>query len=76
MLNQLFAVKTFKGSPYHDSDLNRMVDREIELIRVLDHPNIVSFERLIQQDEARYLVMEYCPGGDLHKLLQRCRAAK
>lgn len=39
--------------------------RELEILRTLDHPNIVKFYETYQDDKFFHLVMEYCSGGEL-----------
>ncbi|XP_044499614.1 calcium-dependent protein kinase 24-like [Mangifera indica] len=42
------------------------VRREVEIMRSLPkHPNIVSFKEAYEDEEACYLVMELCQGGEL-----------
>jgi len=44
---------------------------EIAIIKELDHPNIVKYYETYQNDEFLYIVMEYCPGGDLFDLITK-----
>lgn len=44
---------------------------EIEIIKTLDHPNIVKYYETYQNNEFLYIVMEYCPGGDLFDLITK-----
>ncbi|KAK3864906.1 hypothetical protein Pcinc_029442 [Petrolisthes cinctipes] len=48
---------------------------EVNLLRELRHPNIVRFQHHIVDRRATtlYILMEYCPGGDLGRLVSRCR---
>lgn len=41
------------------------VNRELEILRKLDHPNIVRLKSFYEDVENYYLVMELVPGGDL-----------
>ncbi|EEQ38806.1 putative serine threonine-kinase [Clavispora lusitaniae] len=41
------------------------VNRELEILRKLDHPNIVKLKSFYEDIENYYLVMELVPGGDL-----------
>ena len=50
-------------------DLIARFVREGEMLRQLNHPNIVKFITAVQQDERYYLVMEYVTGGSLETLL-------
>ena len=46
-------------------------DEEIELLKKLDHPNIIKlFEYFIDEDNY-YLITEYCNGGDLFDLIKK-----
>ncbi|CAG0903314.1 unnamed protein product, partial [Darwinula stevensoni] len=44
---------------------------EIQLLKKLNHPNIVKMEDFLWDQKNIYIVMEYCGGGDLSKLIQR-----
>lgn len=46
-----------------------MVLREIELMKVLDHPNIVRFHEVYEEKTRFYLVMELLSGRDLFERL-------
>lgn len=39
--------------------------QELEILRVLDHPNILRCYDLIQDEYHYYILMEYCEGGEL-----------
>lgn len=41
------------------------VNRELSILRQLDHPNIVYLKSFYEDIDNYYLVMEYVPGGDL-----------
>lgn len=45
--------------------------REAEILRLLNHPNIVALLDAIKHDDTHYLVMEYVSGGSLRDLLTR-----
>jgi serine/threonine protein kinase len=40
---QMFALKTFKTAMDDKAMLSKLIDTEIELLKHLSHPNIVSF---------------------------------
>ena len=44
-------------------------DEEIELLKQLDHPNIVKLFEYFSNNDKYYLITEYCKGGDLSELL-------
>jgi len=62
---QEFAVKVFSKSVLTDDNLNRIF-AEAEIMRDLkDHPNIIKFIDLREDEKNIYLFMQYAPGGDL-----------
>ena len=44
-------------------------EEEIELLRQLDHPNIVKLFEYFSNNDKYYLITEYCKGGDLSELI-------
>ncbi|XP_037541477.1 serine/threonine-protein kinase Nek2 [Nematolebias whitei] len=52
----------------------QMLVSEVNLLRELKHPNIVRYyDRIIDRTNATlYIVMEFCEGGDLSCLINRC----
>lgn len=44
-------------------------------MRELSHPHIVKYhDRIIdKRSDKIYIIMEYCDGGDLAKLIRSCR---
>lgn len=64
----LVAVKVFHD---HVNMGNKEDDRELQLLRKLDHPNIIrllAIEKLASTNKC-VLVLEYCEGGSLHHML-------
>ena len=54
------------------------ITSEINILKELHHPNIVKYyDRIIDKENTKiYIIMEYCPGGDLSQLIKRCRHQK
>ena len=54
------------------------ISSEINILKELHHPNIVKYyDRIIDKENMKiYIIMEYCPGGDLSQLIKRCRSQK
>lgn len=42
-----------------------LLQREITILRNMDHPSIINFYECYQDSKYLYIVMEYCCGGDL-----------
>ena len=62
--NKCFAIKIAERNVNDRSDLDVFL-RELEYLKAFDHPNIVKFHEVYQDETKYYLVMEYLSGGDL-----------
>nr|KYP43152.1 Protein kinase G11A [Cajanus cajan] len=66
-----FAMKVMdKASLASRKKLTR-AQTEREILQLLDHPFLPTLYTHFETDRFTCLVMEYCPGGDLHTLRQR-----
>ena len=66
-----FAMKVMdKASLASRKKLTR-AQTEREILQLLDHPFLPTLYTHFETDRFLCLVMEYCPGGDLHTLRQR-----
>lgn len=54
------------GLTYHQKD-NVHLLKEIHILKLLDHPNILKCFEVFEDELKYYVAMEYCPGGDLFK---------
>lgn len=45
--------------------------QEVIYLKKLDSPNIVKYYETYEDDDYVYLVMEYCPGGELFDLISQ-----
>jgi calcium-dependent protein kinase len=58
------AVKVLRKSQM-DSEEQKMLFNEINILRSLDHPNIVKMYEFFEDDKRYYIVTEICKGGEL-----------
>lgn len=58
-----FAIKTIYKEKIQKS--LHLLKRELEILKTLDHPNIIKFYETYQDDKFFHFVMEYCSGGEL-----------
>lgn len=66
-----FAMKVMdKASLASRKKLNR-AQTEREILQLLDHPFLPTLYTHFETDRFSCLVMEFCPGGDLHTLRQK-----
>ena len=64
--NYLRAVKAIKKKLVDSSEFFN----EIEVLKALDHPNIIKLFDCYQDKSYYYMVEEYCSGGDLFDYIQ------
>ena len=67
-MNMLRAMKII---PVNSKNEEEKTDEEIELLRQLDHPNIVKLFEYFSDEDKYYLITEYCRGGDLFDLIKK-----
>ena len=62
---QKVAIKILdKGKIKTKEDLTR-IQREIKILSMLDHPNIIKTYKISETPKKYYIIMEYCEGGEL-----------
>ncbi|KAL6067644.1 MAP microtubule affinity-regulating kinase 1 [Balamuthia mandrillaris] len=69
---QVVAVKIMKKANLEKADLIR-IKRELRIMTLLDHPNIVQLYQVIDTPDTTSIVMEYCEGGDLYDFISTYR---
>ena len=52
------------GLTYHQRDPIHML-KEIQILKMLDHPNIIKCFEIFEDESKYYIATEYCHGGDL-----------
>ncbi|XP_047324213.1 serine/threonine-protein kinase D6PK-like [Impatiens glandulifera] len=66
-----FAMKVMDKSSLASRKKLTRAQTEREILQLLDHPFLPTLYTHFETDRFSCLVMEYCPGGDLHTLRQR-----
>lgn len=69
--NCLFAIKVMDNEYLARRKKMPRAQTEREILRMLDHPFLPTLYSQFTSDNLSCLVMEYCPGGDLHVLRQK-----
>uniref|UniRef100_A0A0R3S4B0 non-specific serine/threonine protein kinase n=1 Tax=Elaeophora elaphi TaxID=1147741 RepID=A0A0R3S4B0_9BILA len=64
------ALKIVDKSQLLADDLSK-IEREINILKNLDHPHIVKLYEIINTDQFLYVVMEYASNGELFELLMK-----
>ena len=67
----LFAIKVMDNEFLARRKKMPRAQTEREILRMLDHPFLPTLYAQFTSDNLACLVMEYCPGGDLHVLRQK-----
>ena len=66
----LYAIKTIKKNFLNKHSIKSII-REVEILRKLDHPNIVDYFETFEDDYYLRIVMEYIPGDNLLKIISQ-----
>ena len=65
--NKDVAIKRIKNSKYKKN--SKLLDREIEIMKSLSHPNIIRLFDVIRERHTIFIIMEMCENGDFSKFL-------
>ena len=70
LINQkIYAMKIINLEEC-DGELEKYFLNEIELLKQLDHPNIVKYYKSFREDDKLYIIMEYFDNGDLEDYVE------
>jgi serine/threonine protein kinase len=70
------AVKVLEKANIKSQKQIVRIQREIRLLKLLHHPNIVAIHDVIETADFIYIVMEYAPGGELFDYIVACKRVK
>jgi 5'-AMP-activated protein kinase, catalytic alpha subunit len=65
LTNAKVAVKILEKSKIADVADYERVSREIHILKIVQHPNVVQLYEIIETQKKLYLIMEFCAGGEL-----------
>ena len=68
LLNKEFAMKIIEKSPYSNE---KQIINEINILKTLDHPNILKILEFHLDKEKYYLITDYCPEGELFNEIEK-----
>jgi serine/threonine protein kinase len=60
------AVKVIEKANVKTSKERKNVQRELRLLKILRHPNIIEVKEIIEDKDITLIVMEHASGGELH----------
>lgn len=61
------AIKQVRLSDMPRTELN-VIMQEIDLLKNLNHPNIVKYHGFVKSPDSLYIILEYCEQGSLHSI--------
>ena len=65
LTNEKVAVKILEKDKIQDASDVERVAREIHILKMIRHPNIIQLYEIIETPKQLYLIMEYASGGEL-----------
>jgi serine/threonine-protein kinase len=68
--NAQFALKTIRPTRQGSASLVSRFLREVDILRQLEHPNIVTFHETDSFADVLFFVMDFVPGGDAAQLVR------
>lgn len=60
------AVKIFRKSVLQTKKVTEQLHKEIEILKKIDHPNIIKIFEYFEDEKKMYIIMEKCEGGELY----------
>lgn len=71
---EFFAIKTIRKAKVSRLEI---LKREIEILRKMDHPNIIRLVDVYEDDKYLHLVTELCTGGELFdRIIKKTKTAE
>ena len=71
MVRAMKIIKKKKKNPEFDDTNELEILNEINILKQIDHPNVVKIFEFYNSKDAFYLITEYCEGGELFKLISQ-----
>lgn len=68
---KIIAVKKVEIDRNNTEKINKLIDREIELMKDLDNKNVLKLYDIITENNYIYMILEYCENGDLYNFLKK-----
>ena len=68
---KIYAMKILKKKAMIKRNQVNHIKAERKIMELIDHPFIVKLKYAFQNPQKLYLVMDYCPGGELFFHIQR-----
>lgn len=76
LTNERVAVKILEKDKIQDVNDVERVAREIHILKMIRHPNIIQLYEIIETPKQLYLIMEYANGGELFDYIVKNQRVK
>lgn len=70
---KLYAMKVLRKDRILNQNLTRYARTERNVLSIMNHPFIVKLNYAFQTENKLYLLLDYCPGGDLGNAITKKR---
>ena len=67
---EYFAVKLISKVSLKKSQSIEYFKNEVSILKKINHPNIIKFRGLLENEDYYYLLTEYCNGGTLYRAMR------
>ena len=74
--NEKVAIKVLEKSKIIDEADKERVSREIHILKLIRHPNIIQLYEIIEDKKRLYLITEYASGGELFDYIVESQRVK
>jgi len=61
----MVAIKILEKARIKDKKDIERISREIKILKKVRHPNVIQLYEIIETNSELYLIMEFCPNGEL-----------
>ena len=68
---ELYAMKVLTKAKIFGNNLVRYAKTERDVLSYMKHPFIVGLNYAFQTETKLFLILDFCPGGDMHRVIQR-----
>jgi 5'-AMP-activated protein kinase, catalytic alpha subunit len=73
LTSEKVAIKILEKEKIKDEQEAMRIMREINILKIVRHPNIVQLYEIIETSRQLYLIMEYSPNGELFDYIVKKR---
>ena len=68
--HRIYAMKILDLGEENDEEREKYYNNEIELLKNIDHPNVVKYYKSFTENNKIYIIMEYFDNGDLQDYIK------